>query len=287
MSPIPRIFSGLTCPRRRPGAPRALAAAALVPAIATLSLAALLAASPAAAAPRPAPQEKGSAKAGDSWPTRIYRVQHIKPMDAIMVAHQICLAELTEQECRHAMESQNWFSYTTRPAMHDKIAAALARADVQPPSLDLRIVLLVAGPEEAPAPKLPDAEARALADVQKILPYKGYKLLQAGLVRTRDRANLRMGQNPSYEAQVELDWPQDPAAGSVQVRRFGLVRHSERRVRQEAAQPGGTPGAEWERINEEVLATRFTLEIGETVVVGTSRLDGDDRALIVLLTAKP
>jgi hypothetical protein len=34
-----------------------------------------------------------------------------------------------------------------------------------------------------------------------------------------------------------------------------------------------------------IISTGFTMEIGETVVVGTSRLRGGDKALIALLTA--
>ncbi len=36
----------------------------------------------------------------------------------------------------------------------------------------------------------------------------------------------------------------------------------------------------------EVIFSNLTLSVGETVVVGTSRLIGGDRALIVLLTAR-
>ena len=38
---------------------------------------------------------------------------------------------------------------------------------------------------------------------------------------------------------------------------------------------------------QELISTSFGMEEGETVVVGTSRLDGDQRALVVLLTAVP
>jgi hypothetical protein len=34
-----------------------------------------------------------------------------------------------------------------------------------------------------------------------------------------------------------------------------------------------------------LLSTTFSMELGETVVVGTSKLDGPDKALVVLLTA--
>jgi hypothetical protein len=36
-----------------------------------------------------------------------------------------------------------------------------------------------------------------------------------------------------------------------------------------------------------IISTGFTMQIGETVVVGTSRLRGGDKALIALLTAVP
>jgi hypothetical protein len=36
-----------------------------------------------------------------------------------------------------------------------------------------------------------------------------------------------------------------------------------------------------------VIDTSFTMDVGETVVVGTSRLKGNGKALIALLTAVP
>jgi hypothetical protein len=36
-----------------------------------------------------------------------------------------------------------------------------------------------------------------------------------------------------------------------------------------------------------IIDTSFTMDVGETVVVGTSRVKGGDKALIALLTAVP
>ena len=36
--------------------------------------------------------------------------------------------------------------------------------------------------------------------------------------------------------------------------------------------------------NQSILQTTFTISPGETVVVGTSKLNGDDTAMVVLLT---
>jgi hypothetical protein len=39
--------------------------------------------------------------------------------------------------------------------------------------------------------------------------------------------------------------------------------------------------------NRPVINTSFSMDVGETVVVGTSRLSGNSKALIALLTAVP
>jgi hypothetical protein len=54
--------------------------------------------------------------------------------------------------------------------------------------------------------------------------------------------------------------------------------------------PGMTPNHP-DRIaamkSRSIIDTSFTMDVGETVVVGTSRLAGGDKALIALLTAVP
>lgn len=52
---------------------------------------------------------------------------------------------------------------------------------------------------------------------------------------------------------------------------------------------GGDPGTEAKGRPRELqlLATSFSMTVGETLVVGTSKLDGGDEALVVLLTAAP
>ena len=37
----------------------------------------------------------------------------------------------------------------------------------------------------------------------------------------------------------------------------------------------------------ELISTTFGVKVGETIVVGTSKVDGTEEALIVLLTAVP
>jgi hypothetical protein len=41
------------------------------------------------------------------------------------------------------------------------------------------------------------------------------------------------------------------------------------------------------RAPRDLISTSFSLKKGETIVVGTSKIDGTDEALVVLLTAVP
>jgi hypothetical protein len=62
-----------------------------------------------------------------------------------------------------------------------------------------------------------------------------------------------------------------------------LTRARGRSVRSQ--QPTTRPSSK--RFGGPVIETSFTMDVGETVVVGTSRLRGNSRALIALLTAVP
>jgi hypothetical protein len=43
--------------------------------------------------------------------------------------------------------------------------------------------------------------------------------------------------------------------------------------------------AKQETVHKDIVETSFSMKVGETVVVGTSKLDGGDEALVVLVTA--
>jgi hypothetical protein len=59
------------------------------------------------------------------------------------------------------------------------------------------------------------------------------------------------------------------------------------RARSRVDRPQQTTRPPAKRSRSTVIETSFTMDVGETVVVGTSRLKGNSRALIALLTAVP
>jgi hypothetical protein len=165
------------------------------------------------------------------------------------------------------------------------------------------VVLVVgslAGSAAASSDAVPDAAKKALADMKDFLPYKRYQLLDAawmmccasartgvsGRVRGPDEREYRYEVDPIGVSDTKLDVRftiREMADAQAAARRSnatqGLTTDHPRMVEQRrlAAQGHATSG-------QNVIDSTFSIALGETVVVGTSRLHGD-RALIAILTA--
>jgi hypothetical protein len=134
-----------------------------------------------------------------------------------------------------------------------------------------------------PARNLPEAASKALADLSQFLPYKSYELLDAQWIlgSPRSTGRLRGPENREYELVLRTT---PRAENGVHIDfnlhepglPFGSLMG--RKV------TGGGTQVVLARQPGRLIDTSFTMDVGETVVVGTSRLQGD-KALIVLLTA--
>jgi hypothetical protein len=168
--------------------------------------------------------------------------------------------------------------------------ATLQPARPESPTFTFQILLLVAeleGPGKLEG--IPANAEKALRDLQDFLPYKGYRLLDVAFLRTARsaRAALSGPSGQTYDVSFVVRSAPESGADRLFVETFA--------VREQPVVPLGraveTPGARVEarapRAASEILSTSFGLAIGETIVVGTSKLDGPSKALVVLLSAVP
>jgi hypothetical protein len=164
------------------------------------------------------------------------------------------------------------------------------------------VVLVVgslSGTTAASSESVPDAAKKALADMKDFLPYKRYQLLDAawmlccaspragvsGRVRGPDEREYRYEVDPIGVSETKLDvrftirdvTPSAPARRSNVSEALTADHPRMVQARREASEAHGTSG-------QNVIDSTFSISLGETVVVGTSRLHGD-RALIAILTA--
>ena len=156
-------------------------------------------------------------------------------------------------------------------------SAAIVQAQDPKRVQGFSVLLLIGETQAAAPPENISAPARkALADVKDFLPYKSYRVLDTVWIAGNDggvsSGGFRTEAGP-YHFTLRT-FPRDLSAkpgtpdGALGRAKFTLV---------------------FQRPNEapvSVLDNSFDITVGDTVVVGTSRLQGDI-ALVVLLTAVP
>jgi len=150
------------------------------------------------------------------------------------------------------------------------------------PRLTSLSAVLVTGDEgpavgrgSGPQLEVPEAARKALASISSFLPYKSYSMVDAALISASSRSGavvvLRDPALPNTPLRLFLQPGGSPSPG-VDTYEIGVTL-----TETESSKPD-------DKSSRQVLSARVNVELGETVVVGTSRLQGD-KALIVLLTA--
>jgi hypothetical protein len=152
---------------------------------------------------------------------------------------------------------------------HARIAKALAERDSAPRTQVFQLVLLAAGNKpNGPAPALSEGAQKALDDMKKFLPFTQYRLLDTALVRITqdDVAQSQVAGLNASRCKLIMRFQAGGADGkALFVNGFGL-----------------------DEINgPQLIQTSFSMDVGETVVVGTSNAGGGQEALVAILTALP
>lgn len=148
-------------------------------------------------------------------------------------------------------------------ATHQKIAKALAEKDGVPPTRAFQVVLLAAEHKAGNAvpPDLPANCKKALQDVSGFLPFTSYRLLDVGWIRTTGDGAAQLAGTGTQPFVVLINVRNRPG-DQLFVEHF-TVKDTDRAL----------------------LNTSFSIKKGETIVVGTSKLNGEDSALVTLVSA--
>jgi hypothetical protein len=125
---------------------------------------------------------------------------------------------------------------------------------------------------------LPKNAEKAIKDMRDFLPFKSYRLLDSVLLRVQDVGKSRLSGIPPQQYEVRVAYRNLPN-GKLSIWEFKIV--AMKLPGTTPLPPGVAPEAE-----RAVIDTSFTINLGETIVVGSSNLGGD-QALIVLFTALP
>jgi hypothetical protein len=244
--------------------------------LATAALPPARAASAAAAAPAPPAPTRGVR----------YEVHYMDLHAAEVLAWEQCPEALKDRCQVTAMSSQDsrvkYLDVTADSATHERIARALVKADSAPHTQVFQAVLLAASNRPGgTAPELSPGAQKALADIRGFLPFKSYEQLDAAWLRTTSTVEGHLVGRDGRQYRVWLRFKPvgGPDSKELFVDQFDL--------RENLSFPPATGAGSKEppRNQRDLISTSFSLKQGETIVVGTSKSDAGDEALVLLLTA--
>jgi hypothetical protein len=148
-------------------------------------------------------------------------------------------------------------------------------------------------PSASSLESLPRGVRRALADLGGFLPYKRYLLLDTALLRTawHAAASMKGPGGREFRAEIRLRPQRDEGDPELMIQDFEVIDMTRHPLT--SVEVGGPEGFKHRSETPpppgptQIISTSFGMSVGETLVVGTSRLNGSGTALIFLVTAAP
>ena len=218
--------------------------------------------------------------------TKLYQLQHLSLSSAYELAISTC-REIPADQQRYTdcnvelMEEESTLIVTSTAAVHSRVAALLSEVDKPPHTQTFHIIVLAATDSATTPSDLPPGAQRAMEDIKAFLPYEGFRVLDTGWLKTSRQGQTTLTGPTGLE--VGLEFRGNPGSNEpLLIETFQMTVMEPAVILPEGVQ-GETRGAR-QRL---VLETSFSMDVGETVVVGTSKLNGNNEptALVILLTA--
>jgi hypothetical protein len=164
------------------------------------------------------------------------------------------------------------------PENVEKILAAVHEIDVKPADVLFTVQLILGSEADATT----DAELQndpIIKELRRLLRYKGYTLLDSTLVRAIKGARVILGPKAEFELTLQPEVAGDAKAPLIktQIRLQQTIRPASTGT---ATMKGSEP------IVTVPIESSLNFKPGDRTVVGVSKLDGGDKGLILIISAK-
>jgi hypothetical protein len=193
-----------------------------------------------------------------------------------------------------------WYTIATIVSL---TLACATTSQAQPRQRGFSVVLLVGDVQPGPGTdNVPTAVRKALTDVKDFLPFKSYRVLETQWVPGSNGGSIRLHglDDQEYEVQITADEAlagprqgvlsvlfklQEPGAPSTAGEELPRSMAHDAQVQELEERLTGLKKRLAVLRAKKLIESKFEMAVGETVVVGTSRIGGGNKGLIVLLTA--
>lgn len=175
------------------------------------------------------------------------------------------------------------------PEFVDKILAVIKEIDVKPADIVITAQLVMgSSAPSAPGEKSDEALQNdpVIRELKGFLPYKSFLPVDSNLIRTIDgeRAQMTLGKRAEFALDLRPSYSTD---GQTEYIKLDLrlvllaVLFSD-----DGKTPQLIPAGTKDNQSQTLISTALSLKSGEKTVTGVSKLDGGDKGLILILSAK-
>jgi len=219
-------------------------------------------------------------------PTRLIPINNVNWVSAQKLAENVCSAARTAWQqsernstmpCVSVDVVDGNLAVSASETVLARIEELITELNKLPETHEFQIVVLSASATGGIDTAIPSNVQSALEDVRSFLPYTGFSVLGTGWLRTSREGRTTLSGESGLQATLGFRSKTD-ATSPILVEDFSIFRTEPREVVSD-----GTVTMQMGRVN--MLQSTFTIDPGESVVVGTSKLNGDETAVVVLLTA--
>lgn len=172
-------------------------------------------------------------------------------------------------------------SISDTPENVEKILAVIKEIDIKPVDL-LFTVQLVLG-SEIGEEKLDESLKNdpIFKELSSFLKYKSYSLLDTSLIRALENklSEIRLGKNAEFYLRLMPKYIKEEKADNFQVELD--LRQEIKLINPEKVGVGGTSSE-----TRTLIVSNLMMKSGEKTVVGVSKMDGGDKALIFIISGK-
>ncbi len=203
--------------------------------------------------------------------TEVVKVHHIDVHDA----EQVLRAIVSRRGRLDANRELGVLTIVDEPALVDKMIEILSGLDQPRPQLEFTVFMVVAGEKQRRDGEMDFGELNdVMTELRRLFSYDSYRILDRGAVRliAGNEARLRVGGSEGWDLELST-------RGATDGESFGVSLHL---YVKDVIDSGG----EVTVLEKTVVATSLEVRDGQTTVVGASKLDGDDRALITILRTR-
>jgi len=162
------------------------------------------------------------------------------------------------------------------PENMEKMLGVIKELDIKPVDLVFTVQLILGGETDESGPDDVLANDPVVRELRTLLKYKSYSLLDTSLIRALDLeiSEITLGKNAELRLSLRPRFIREEKKDTIQI--------ETRLMRKGEILQGQNPQRDWATL----IGSNFTIKPGEKTVVGVSKIDGQGKGLILIISGK-